>query len=79
MRPRGGGRTYRVTITPGDVRRLLFDTAVDVLNGEITLTQAKMIVRDYSRITRELNQRAMLAVRAARLLRGPKPTGTSGE
>jgi hypothetical protein len=48
------------TITPGDVRWLLMETATSVLRDEVTPTQADRIVRDCRRITRELNQRAGL-------------------
>jgi hypothetical protein len=61
------------TITPADVRRLLAETATSVLRGEVTPTQVDRIVRDCRRITRELNQRAGLIARMARLSRGLKP------
>jgi hypothetical protein len=74
--PDHAGRTVphrrAVTIAPGEVRRLLAETAEALLRGEITRTQAERTVRACGRITRELNQRVALAARVARLSRGPK-------
>jgi hypothetical protein len=64
------------TITPGDVRRLLAETVVALVNGEITTKQANATRRACGRITRKLNQgnqRLALAVKIARLPGGSKP------
>jgi hypothetical protein len=61
------------TITSADVRRLLAETLVALVNGEITTKQADATRRDCRRITRELNRRVGLIPRLARLSRGPKP------
>ena len=53
------------TITPSDVRRLLCETAVAIVNGDIAPAEAELIVRDCRRITRELNRHARLVARMA--------------
>lgn len=55
------------TIGPGDIRRMLADAAVAVINGEMSVDEAKRITRDCRRITRDLNQRGAAAIQAARL------------